>query len=529
MLRIFTTLMAVLWLAACASLTPEPDTEPAAPQPQPEPPAGNSSSDDPNDIIDQASQDLFNDLPFVGPPEPPVEQTPVYIWERLIGGFSLPDCSPGTTAHTWQDWYGNHPEYMQRVFVRARPWLYDILGQIEERELPYELALLPIVESAYDAFAFSTAAAVGGWQFTAPTARDYGLKINTWYDGRRDMYAATRAALNYLQVLFKQFENNWRLALAGYNAGAGRVSRAVARHGGNVRSLQASDLRLPRETRGFAPKLHGLSCLLRNPHEYNIKLPPIPDSPLITAVELEQPVDLVYAAYLAELPVTELYALNPGLNRWSTPPDGPHRLILPADKAEGFAQAMTTQQMPEESPSWSTITVEPGDTLSKLAREHSTSIEALREHNSLTNDMIFPGQILRTGTVAYTQIPDYQQSLAELQSLQQGLLPASRTRHRIRRGESLSTIAQQYGVSVGNLQRWNQLNDPHRIRAGQNLVVLAPLKPAGNRRYRVQPGDSLWRIARRHRVSVESLRNWNRLSVDSILQPGQVLLLAPRP
>ncbi len=525
MLRIITISTAIIWLSGCSLFASKPEAEPEIPEPQPE--IVTHTSGDANDIIDQASQDLFNDLPFVGPPVPEIEQPPADIWERLIAGFSLPDCAPGTPAHTWQDWYGNHPDYMQRVFVRAQPWLYDIISQIEERELPYELALLPIVESAYDAFAFSTAAAVGGWQFTAPTARDYGLKINTWYDGRRDMYAATRAALDYLKVLFAQFENNWRLALAGYNAGAGRVGRAVARHGGNVRSLQASDLRLPRETRGFAPKLHGLSCLLRNPQAYALELPPIPDSPLIAAVELDQPIDLVYAAHLADLPVRELYALNPGLNRWSTPPDGPHRLILPADQAESFLQALTTAVVPETSPAWNTIAVQPGDSLSTLARNNNTTVVLLREQNSLNNDIIFPGQILRTGTVSFDQIPNYAATLAELQSLQQGLLPASRTSHRIRNGESLSTIAKQYGVSVTNLQRWNQLSSPHRIRAGKNLVVLAPLKPSSNRRYRVQPGDSLWRIARRHRLSVESLRNWNSLPVGSILQPGQVLLLAP--
>ena len=141
--------------------------------------------------------------------------------------------------------------------------------------------------------------------------------------------------------------------------------------------------------------------------------------------------------------------------------------------------------------------------------------------------MIFPGQILRTGA-AYTQIPHYAESLAELQSLQQGLLPTARTQHRIRPGESLSSIAQQYRVSVRNLQSWNQISDPHRIRAGQKLVVLAPAKPpSSSRRYRVQPGDSLWLIARRNKITVEALRNWNQLPVNTILQPGQILRLAP--
>lgn len=509
---------------------PQPETDAAAEintdaaaAEMPDPP-----SDDPNEIIDQASEDLFREQVFVGPPTPPKAQPIPVFWDRLIDGFTLPECTPGSVAHTWQEWYGNHPDYMQRVFVRARPWLYDILSQIEQRELPNELALLPIVESAYDAFAFSSAAAVGGWQFTAPTARDYGLTINTWYDGRRDMYAATRAALDYLQVLFDQFDDNWRLALAAYNAGGGRVGRAVARHGGDVSELRASDLRLPRETRGFAPKLHGLTCLLRDPDAYDLKLPPFPDIPLISAVQLEQPMDLVYAAHLAELPVRELYALNPGLNRWTTPPGGPHRLILPAGKADGFLQALNDNEMSLDAVEWQTITVGNGDTLSGLARRHGTTVAALREHNNLSNDLIHPGQILRTGSAAYTQVPDYAEALAELQTLQQGLLPASRTSHRIRRGESLSTIAREYSVSVTDLQRWNRISDPHRIRAGQNLVVLAPVKPTtASRRYRVQPGDSLWRIARRHQVTVESLRNWNSLPNGAVLQPGQVLRVAP--
>ncbi len=527
-----TLLLVLIALAGCSALTPAPE------QPQPAAPVLASTavkstgpdSDDAYDMIEQANRELFSEQPFVGPPSPPAQQPIPVIWDRLVGGFSLPDCEPGSTAYTWQEWYGNHGDYMQRVMLRARPWLYDILNQIETRELPYEMALLPIVESAYDTFAFSSAAAVGGWQFTAPTARDYGLKINTWYDGRRDMYAATRAALDYLQVLFKKFDDNWRLALAGYNAGAGRVSRAVARHGGNMRSLRATDLKLPRETKGFAPKLHGLSCLLRNPERYQLKLPAIPDMPLITAVNLEQPVDIVYAAQLTDLPITEVYALNPGLNRWTTPPDGPHRLILPAGKADDFLQAFTSTEQPAASaPEWQTITVKSGDTLGSLARQHNTTLALLREHNRLRSDVIMPGQILRTGTASYNRFPGYAEALAELQKLQQGLLPANRTSHRIRRGESLSTIARQYNVSVTNLQRWNNLRSPDRIRAGQSLVVLAPVKPGGKQRYRVQPGDSLWRIARRNQISVESLRNWNQLPAGTILQPGQVLLLAPRP
>lgn len=532
MLRTSALLFLITVMAACAPLKPKTDNPLATPETEQ---ATTASVEpigpvNPYDIIDEANRHLFSDPTPEGPPAPPRSQPIPVIWDRLVDGFTLPECTPGSAAHNWQEWYGNHNEYMQRVFVRARPWLYDIMMQIEERELPNELALLPIVESAYDSFAFSSAAAVGGWQFTAPTARDYDLKINTWYDGRRDMYAATRAALNYLQVLFGRFENNWRLALAGYNAGGGRVNRAVTRHGGDVRTLHTKDLRLPKETLGFAPKLHGLSCLLRNPEAYDLKLPPIPDIPLITAVNLEQPVDLVYTAQLIDLPISELYALNPGLNRWTTPPDGPHRLILPAGKADTFLQAMQNYDMPEASPEWQTITVRSGDTLGQLARRHDTSIAQLREHNSLRNDQIFPGQILRTGSATYTQIPGYAEALAELQTLQKGLLPTSRTNHRIRPGESLSTIAQQYSVSVRNLQRWNNLSNPNRIRAGQSLVVLAPVRQSpGNRRYRVQPGDSLWRIANRHQITVQALRNLNSLPNGSILQPGQVLLLAPRP
>lgn len=532
MLRISALLFVAIILTACSSLQQQNNTPLVVPEAtlQSAEPVEPVDQDNPYDIIDEANRHLFSEPGAEGPPEPEGKQPIPVIWDRLVAGFTLPECTPGSTAHEWQEWYGNHNDYMQRVFVRARPWLYDIMMQIEERDLPYELALLPIVESAYDTFAFSSAAAVGGWQFTAPTARDYGLKINTWYDGRRDMYAATRAALNYLQVLFNRFEDNWRLALAGYNAGGGRVNRAVTRHGGDVRTLHTKDLRLPRETLGFAPKLHGLSCLLRNPGAYQLKLPPIPDIPLITAVNLEQPIDLVYTSQLIDLPISELYALNPGLNRWSTPPDGPHRLILPAGKADVFLQATQDYNLPEASPEWQTITVQSGDTLGQLARRHDTTLALLREHNSLRNDRIFPGQILRTGTATYTQLPGYAETLAELQKLQEGLVPASRTSHRIRSGESLSTIAQQYNVSVRNLQRWNNLSNPNRIRAGQNLVVLAPVRQSsGNRRYRVQPGDSLWRIANRHQITVEALRNLNKLPNGTILQPGQVLLLAPQP
>ena len=480
--------------------------------------------------VEQANQRLGGTEPVVIgprplPPEPEPEPEPDLL-ERVIQRFELGACRPDGHARDWAEWYASHPDYMERVFTRARPWLPDIVAEVEDRGLPGELALLPIVESAFDPFAYSHGRAAGTWQFVAGTAREYGLEINDWYDGRRDVYAATRAALDYLEFLHGYFDGDWGLALAAYNAGPGRVQRAVRRNRARGRNTDFPALALPRETRGYLPKLRGLGCLFSDPAAFDFTLPEIADEKHFEVVELPGPTDVVIAAQRADIDMAELVALNPGLSRHMTPPGGPHYLLVPPDKADDLAEAVSDLPAAERIV-WREIRVQRGDTLSELAREHGSSIRALREANGIDGHHLSIGQVLRLPAEGKrSPDPEYAAAYEKLAGLQQRLLPQKRFRHRVRPGENLWLIARRYNVNVGDIKRWNSL-DGSLIRPGDALMIYGDGGPDRTIQYTVRRGDSIWSISRRHDVSMNQLLRWNGLSRDSVLRPGQTLTIRP--
>jgi membrane-bound lytic murein transglycosylase D len=447
------------------------------------------------------------------------------VWERLTHRFELPECSDQEVNLQWSRWYAERPEYMARVFKRAQPWIFHVADELERRDMPGELALLPIVESAYDPFAFSSGRALGTWQFIADTGRRYGLSQNWWYDGRRDVWASTDAALRYLDDLANMFDGDWLLALAGYNSGENRVARQVKKNHAAGKPTDFWNLKLPRETRGYVPKLLGLTCLFKYPERFAFEYPATPDQPVIQAVDLGQQADLVLVAQLAEVPIDVLFTLNPGYNRWATSPDGPYRVVLPLEGAE-LLQAGLREIDASALMKWDQVVVEKGDTLSDIAARHDVPVSVLRSSNKLQGDLIREGQKLRLPRDDQLLVdPLYAQAALELQELQSGLIAADRVTHRVRSGESLSVIARQYRVSVKDLQRWNNLSDPRKLRAGSTITVFhspaAPQPPAsGTVQHVVQSGDSLWSIARKYKVRVNDLRSWNDLN-GSMIQPGQ--------
>lgn len=261
------------------------------------------------------------------------------VWERASAKFALtiPDDARVTAQ---KKWYLKHPEYMSRVVKRAKPFLYYIVEEIEKRDMPMELVLLPIVESAFDPFAYSHGRAAGMWQFVPATGKRFGMDQARWYDGRRDVIASTQGALDYLTYLNKMFDGDWLHALAAYNSGEGRVMRAIK---SNKRAGKPTDfwnLSLPRETRAYVPKLLALADILKHKEEYAFAWPEVENVAVIKVVDIGSQVDLAFAADLAGLSLKELHGLNPGFNRWATSPEGPHRLVLPLDKADAFSQAL---------------------------------------------------------------------------------------------------------------------------------------------------------------------------------------------
>lgn len=450
------------------------------------------------------------------------------VWERVIDQFALPDCAAHEASLQWARWYADRPDYMARVFKRAQPWIYYIAGELEKRKMPGELALLPIVESAYDPFAFSSGRALGTWQFISETGKRYGLNQNWWYDGRRDVWASTVAALEYLNTMAGIFDGDWLLALAGYNAGENRILREVQRNQSAGRPADYWNLSLPRETRGYVPKLLGLACLFKNAADYQFVIADTPNEPVVAAVEMGQQADLVLLSQMSGVPVDVLFTLNPGYNRWATAPGGPFRVVLPLENAGTLQAALETAGT--ELMKWDQVVVERGDTLSLLASRHQVPIDVLRHTNNLNGDTIHPGQRLRLPRDDQLMIdPLYAAAASELQQLQAGLIAADRVTHSVRPGENLSVIARRYKVSVKDLQRWNDINDPRTLRAGRQLVVFHTPTQApgiagsgsGTVKYVVQRGDSLWSIARRYKVKINDLRSWNDLNSGSTIRPGQ--------
>lgn len=454
------------------------------------------------------------------------------IWPRMVSRFSIAVCPRGSKASQWAEWYADNEDYMQRVLNRAEPWLHHIVDEIERRELPGELALLPIVESAFDPFAYSHGRAAGPWQFLSGTARDFGVAINDAYDGRRDFVAATGAALDYLEYLGGLFDGDWALAVAAYNAGQGRVRRAIRRNAARGLGTDWDELPLPRETRAYVPKLKGLGCLFRDPPRYAFVLPALPDRPQVATVEVQPPLDLVRLALAADLDPAELITLNAGLNKHYLPPDGPDYLVVSVAHETRVRQALA--ELPPAPPlRQTTVRVRRGDSLSVLARRHDSSVAALKRANGLDDDRLIAGQTLalpgRWAAAEPRGDDGYMAMYRQFTGLQQQLLPTDRFIHRVRSGESLWVIARRYGVSVRDVQRMNGLGADTLIRPGQRLVIetdrgVDPPAPAA-RRYVVRRGDSLWLISRRQRVGLQELMRWNDLDADDVLRPGQELII----
>lgn len=257
------------------------------------------------------------------------------IWGRMRAGFALPWRYKPHVQSEAQD-YADDQRRLSETLTRAEPYLYFVLEEIEKRRMPAEIALLPLVESAYQPLAQSDQGAAGMWQFIPSTGRNFGLKQTFWYDGRRDVIASTNAALDYLQMLNADFDGDWLLTLAAYNAGEGAVQRAVKR---NQRTGKATDfwsLDLPRETRAYVPRLLGIAALVAAPDEFSVTLYPIPNAPYVASVALDSPINLTLAAKMADISQKEMRQLNPGFLRGATAPNGPHQLLLPVDKVAAF-------------------------------------------------------------------------------------------------------------------------------------------------------------------------------------------------
>ena len=462
------------------------------------------------------------------------------IWDRLRAGMKMDEPEDNPRLQAEIDWYVNHSEYMARVIDRAEPFLYYILNEIESRNLPAELALLPIVESAFQPFAYSHGRAAGIWQFIPSTGKLYGLKQNWWYDGRRDVFASTQSALNYLNNLSLEF-NDWSHALAAYNAGSGNVRRAIAQ---NLRQNKQTDfwnLDLPRETRAYVPKLLALKRIISDPARYGITLRCMPDMPQFARVETDSQLDLALAAEMANVNIEELYRLNPGFNRWATDPDGPHYLLVPANNANAFREQLA--ELPtQDRMQWQRHQIKNGETLSQIADHYVVSIDNLKTINKLhSHTSIRAGQYLMI-PVASRRLSDYRLSAEQRKlSLQNTQRSGTKVNHTVAAGDTFWSLSRRYNVGTQELAQWNGMASRDPLATGQTLAVWttsAQPQPTALPRahisvtgetirtisYKVRHGDSLFRIAQKFNVAVNDLKRWNTLGTK-ILRPGTVLKL----
>jgi len=461
------------------------------------------------------------------------------VWQRIRSQltFTVPE---NRRVVNQRNWYAKNQRYLDRVAKRAEPFMHFIVEELEAANMPMEMALLPIVESAFDPFAYSHGRASGMWQFVPGTGTRFGMKQNWWYDGRRDVIASTKGAIKYLQYLHKFFDGDWLLALAAYNSGEGRVRRAVKNNARKNIPTDFWSLDLPKETRAYVPKLLALADLIKRPDDFNIKLYEIDDKSVISAVDIGSQIDLAKAAELADLTLEELQHLNPGYNRWATDPKGPHYLVVPNTKVEKFKAGLNTLA-DKDRLAWQRYQIKRGDSLGKIANKFNTEIGVIKQANNIRGSQIREGKHLLIPVAAKSldqYILSQDQRLVKKQSVPRG---NEKLIHTVKSGDNFWDISRKYGVNYRQLAKWNGMAPRDTLKLGQKLVVwrkvhitnttqinVKPTEQAimRNITYKVRRGDSFARIADKFNVTIKDIERWNKLSRSKYLQPGQLLKLS---
>ncbi|EXU77185.1 murein transglycosylase D [Erwinia papayae] len=360
--------------------------------------------------------------------------------------------------------YLSNKSYLHDVTLRAEPYMYWIVEQIKQRKMPMELVLLPIVESAFDPHATSAANAAGIWQIVPQTGRNYGLKQNQWYDGRRDVVASTKVALDMMERLNGMFDGDWLLTIAAYNSGEGRVLKAIKANKARGKPTDFWHLSLPRETTVYVPKMFALGEILKNNKRYGVRLPEPNESRALARVEVGQQMELTQAAEMSGMSLTKLKSFNAGYKRGKTAPDGgPQYIMVPKSNvaqlrnslATGDIAAVQPGALANNSTTASSYKVRNGDTLSGIAKRLNVPVSELQRANNLRGSNIKPGQTLSySGSSNASKLADNGNSIT----------------YKVRRGDSLASIAKRHGVNMKDVMRWNN-GDVANLRPGDNLTL----------------------------------------------------------
>ncbi|MFT6791233.1 MAG: membrane-bound lytic murein transglycosylase D [Cellvibrionaceae bacterium] len=434
----------------------------------------------------------------------------------------------------------NNPSSVNDIMANATPYLHYVVNKLEKHDMPLEFALLPIVESRYDPFAYSPGRASGLWQFIPSTGQRFGLKQDWWQDQRRDTAAATDSAIQYLESLHKRFDNDWLLALAAYNAGQGNVARAIRKNRKLSKPTDYWALELPLETRHYVPKLLAWRRLLLEAEHYQITLPAIPDEPYFEIVDVGSQIDLAKAAELAELAIDKIYQLNPAFNRWATDPFPPHNLLFPREHAQIFRDNLESLSI-DQRLTWQRYTIKRGDSLIEVAKRFNTTPSLIAKVNNLPSHLIRAGRALLISSASeesefYSKSAD--QRLAKRQQKSPGA-NKRRIQHQVMPGDSLWSIARDYDIDLSTLAKWNGMARKDLLSVGKKLVIWKDsttiVKPAADSTvgqetrkltYTVKQGDSLSEIADKFRIRIGDIKSWNqKVSSQKYIKPGQLLTL----
>ncbi|MDC1449451.1 LysM peptidoglycan-binding domain-containing protein [Candidatus Thioglobus sp.] len=459
------------------------------------------------------------------------------LWQAIANRQGIKSVS-NSRVQSRIDWISNHPEYLSLISKRAEPFLYLVVSELEKQNVPIEIALLPIVESDYYPFSYSHGTAAGLWQFIPSTGRMYGLEEDWWHADRRDVLASTKAAANYLNDLNKMFKGDWLLSIAAYNAGPGRIQRAIDT---NIKLGKKTDfwsLDLPQETEKYVPKLLALSQVIKNPSRYNQKLLEIDNKPFLNEVELDSQFDLALISQWTGLSIDQIYNYNPGLKRWATPESLPYIMLLPEEVIYSFNDNLSKQgQRPKIS--WTRYKIKQGDSLGLIAQNYNTTIGQIMSVNELDNYVIRADKYLivplAQKSEGYYSLSDNQREKSRL-NIQKN---SEKIIYTVVAGDSLWKISTKFGTTINNLVRWNKISSSESLSIGKELVILrdnknktelAKITNTGvdiNRDifYTVKEGDNLSRIAQKYNVKIAEIRSWNDLNEEYILQPGDKLTI----
>lgn len=479
------------------------------------------------------------------------------LFLRIRNGFSMPDISNDLVL-SHQQWYLNRPDYLRRMVERSGRYMHHIVEEIDKRGMPMELALLPMVESAYNPMALSRSKASGLWQFIPTTGKHFNLDQDWWKDERRDIVASTAAALDYLQSIY-EMHGDWQLALASYNWGEGAVGRAIGKNKAQGLPTDYQSLTMPSETRNYVPKLQALKNIFSSPAIMaQLDLPTIPNQPYFATVTNAANIDVKVAAELADMPVQEFVALNPSHNRPVIKSDTP--LVIPADKLDTFMSNLEAHEQSNKPLSlWQAYTMQRGDRLDKIAARFGMTTMNLKAINGIRGRAkVSPGVTLLV-TRQYDDAGAQEvAALNEQQTLDAGpaqtakdepvAVEAATRSYTVRKGDVLATIARKNNLSLDELKRINGLKS-NTVKAGRKLALVsspkksasAPerkavkalaaseIKPKARKaetvtRYKVRRGDTLYSIAKQFKVETSDLMRWNSVSAKT-LTPGKTLTI----